>query len=45
MNEVPRTQPGAVALAPLIELVDIRKTFVTGGGVRVDALRGVSLRI
>ena len=30
---------------PLIELKDIRKTFSTGGDVRVDALRGVSLSI
>jgi macrolide transport system ATP-binding/permease protein len=30
---------------PLIELEDIRRTFVTGGGVEVHALRGVSLSI
>ena len=30
---------------PLIELHDITRTFETGGGVRVHALRGVSLRI
>jgi len=31
--------------APLIELDQIRKTFITGGGVAVEALRGVSLSI
>ncbi len=31
--------------SPLIELQDIHRTFVTGGGVEVHALRGVSLRI
>ena len=31
--------------APLIELVDIRRTFVTEGGVAVEALRGISLSI
>lgn len=30
---------------PLIELENIRRTFVTGGGVEVHALRGVSLSI
>lgn len=30
---------------PLIELNDIHRTFVTGGGVEVHALRGVSLSI
>jgi macrolide transport system ATP-binding/permease protein len=30
---------------PLIELRDIRRTFVTGGGVEVQALRGISLKI
>jgi macrolide transport system ATP-binding/permease protein len=30
---------------PLIELEDIHRTFVTGGGVEVHALRGVSLSI
>jgi macrolide transport system ATP-binding/permease protein len=30
---------------PLIELDEIRKTFITGGGVAVEALRGVSLSI
>ena len=30
---------------PLIELRNIRRTFVTGGGVEVQALRGVDLKI
>lgn len=30
---------------PLIELRDIRRTFVTGGGVEVHALRGINLKI
>ncbi len=47
MNELSpyRDRGTASALTPAIELVDIRKTFVTDGGVRVDALRGVSLSI
>ena len=45
MNEAKPRRIGGVALAPLIELVDLQKTFVTDGGVRVDALRGVSLSI
>ena len=32
-------------LVPLISLRDIKRTFVTGGGVEVHALRGVSLDI
>jgi macrolide transport system ATP-binding/permease protein len=40
-----RTVEFAAATTPLIELKDIRKTFFTGGDVRVDALRGVSLSI
>ncbi|MFO1187389.1 MAG: MacB family efflux pump subunit [Alphaproteobacteria bacterium] len=36
---------GVAALDPLIELKDVRKTFVTAGGVGVEALRGVSLSI
>jgi macrolide transport system ATP-binding/permease protein len=31
--------------SPLIELTDVTRTFVTGGGVEVQALRGVSLDI
>jgi macrolide transport system ATP-binding/permease protein len=30
---------------PLIELRDIHRTFVTGGGVEVHALRGINLKI
>ena len=33
------------SIAPLIELKDVTRTFVTGGGVEVEALRGVSLTI
>jgi macrolide transport system ATP-binding/permease protein len=33
------------APVPLIDLRDIRRTFVTSGGVEVHALRGVSLQI
>src|SRR5882672_4634172 len=45
MNEIP-FRPGEIAqTTPLIELKDIRKTFITGGDVRVDALRGVSMAI
>ncbi|HEX3484587.1 MAG TPA: ABC transporter permease, partial [Micropepsaceae bacterium] len=46
MNELPlRTIQIAAATTPLIELKDICKTFITGGDVRVDALRGLSLSI
>jgi macrolide transport system ATP-binding/permease protein len=46
VNEVPVRGLEAAAKLPLIELKDIRKTFVTGGGeVTVQALRGVSLSI
>ena len=45
MNEISPIRPAAAATTPLIELVDIRKTFTTDGGVRVEALRGVSLSI
>jgi macrolide transport system ATP-binding/permease protein len=31
--------------APLIDIVDVRKTFVTGGGYAVEVLHGVSLSI
>jgi macrolide transport system ATP-binding/permease protein len=34
-----------LAAIPLIDLREIRRTFVTGGGVVVNALRGVSLKI
>lgn len=33
------------ASIPIIELRDITRTFVTGGGVVVNALRGISLKI
>ncbi len=36
---------GSAELVPLISLRDITRTFVTGGGVEVHALRGVSLDI
>ena len=46
MNELAlRTVQFAAATTPLIELKDITKTFITGGDVRVDALRGISLAI
>lgn len=35
----------AIEAIPLIELRDIRRTFVTGGGVEVNALRGINLKI
>jgi len=38
-------RPDTALETPLIELDDVRRTFVTGGGVEVHALRGVSLRI
>jgi macrolide transport system ATP-binding/permease protein len=40
-----RTVQLAAVTAPLIELKDICKTFITGGDIRVDALRDVSLSI
>ena len=46
MNELAlRTVQLAATTTPLIELTDICKTFITGGDVRVDALREVSLSI
>ena len=45
MNEVAFRTANRATTEALIELNDIRKTFVTGGDVRVDALRGVSLAI
>ena len=43
MNQMPfRGDPVTV---PLIELDDIGKTYVTGGDVRVEALKGISLNI
>lgn len=38
-------QPEPVNPVPLIDIREITRTFVTGGGVEVHALRGVSLRI
>ena len=39
-------RPASSELAiPLIEMRDIRRTFVTGGGVEVNALRGINLKI
>ena len=45
MNELPFRSAEISQLSPLIELKDIWKTYVTGGDVHVDALRGVSLSI
>jgi macrolide transport system ATP-binding/permease protein len=46
MNEIPLRSIELASRQPLIELKDIRKTFVTGDGeVQVEALRGVSLSI
>lgn len=45
--QAPQSPPRshAIEAIPLIELRDIRRTFVTGGGVVVNALRGVNLKI
>ncbi len=46
MNTQPERFTAAAEAEPLIDLRDVRKTFVTGGGeVEVQALRGVSLNI
>src|SRR5690349_2530611 len=45
MNEIPFRSVDAAQATPLIELKNIGKTYVTGGEVRVDALKGVSLSI
>ena len=46
MNELAlRTVQLAAITKPLIELKDICKTFITGGDIRVDALRNLSLTI
>jgi macrolide transport system ATP-binding/permease protein len=45
MNEIPFRTAEISQISPLIELKDIWKTYITGGEVRVDALRGVSLSI
>lgn len=39
------TEPGDSSATPLIELRNISRTFVTGGGVEVHALRDISLEI
>ena len=41
----PVSRPGNEMAIPLIELRNISRTFVTGGGVEVRALRGVNLKI
>ena len=45
MNEIPFRGVDVSQTTPLIELKNIWKTYVTGGEVRVDALKGVSLAI
>ena len=45
MNQQAIPQTPATTLVPLIALENIRKTYVTGGGVEVHALRKVSLTI
>ncbi len=45
MNEVPFRGVDVAQTTPLIELKNIWKTYTTGGEVRVDALKGVSLAI
>ena len=45
MNEIPFRGADVAQTTPLIELRNIWKTYVTGGEVRVDALKGVSLSI
>ena len=45
MNEIPFRAIDVSQMSPLIELRNIRKTYVTGGEVHVDALSGVSLSI
>jgi len=45
MNEIPFRASEASQITPLIELRDIGKTYITGGEVHVDALKGVSLAI
>jgi macrolide transport system ATP-binding/permease protein len=44
MNEIFRP-PDAAEAVPLIELQEIRKVFVTGTEIMVEALKGVSLKI
>lgn len=40
-----RNRKHAVEAIPLIDLRNIKRTFVTGGGVEVNALRGIDLKI
>lgn len=41
-----RSEPATLDMAiPIIELRDIKRTFVTGGGVEVNALRGINLKV
>ncbi len=44
-GESSRRKLAAEQAIPLIELRDIHRTFVTGGGVEVHALRGIDLKI
>lgn len=39
------SQQASSPAVPLIELENVHRTFVTGGGVEVHALRGINLRI
>ena len=41
----PTGNRSAIQAIPLIELHNIKRTFVTGGGVEVNALRGIDLKI
>src|SRR5215475_12132970 len=45
MNEIPFRKVDVAQATPLIELKNIRKTYVSGGELHVDALQGVSLSI
>ena len=38
-------RPGGREAAPIVEAVDVHKTYHTNGGAQVRALRGVSLRV
>ena len=45
MNKHAHIERAETAAAPLIRLENIRKTYVTGGTVAVEVLRGISLEI
>ena len=45
MNKHAHIERAETAAAPLIRLENIRKTYVTGGTVSVEVLRGISLEI